>query len=358
MKRVLSASFTAVLLLCLAFLPGLAADHSRAAGVVLLPHANLSASATSAVADGTSTITITATFYVYTCNNDYVMDDVSDCDSYGGVKNERLFTGFESSCPYSNTITVDISVSGEALLSKTSVCGGATATDTFTIASSVAGTKTLTATTRWSYGGSAKIGSGVSVNFAAPAAAPTPTKKQTTPSTPTPAPVPTPTPPAIPTLSTLTADGTQVKTDHAVSLEQGKPLVLSGKTIANGKITLYVFSDPKQFTTTADKDGNWSIMVKDLPTGNHHAEVEVTDPATNQTSARAKLLEFSVVATKASTKNVRPRPAQAPNTTGVWIGLGAGALAVLAGGAAGFIIYKRRHGKKSSTLNDNIVVDK
>ncbi len=119
-----------------------------------------------------------------------------------------------------------------------------------------------------------------------------------------------------------------------------KPIVFSGKTIPNGKVTIYVFSEPKMFTTTADKDGNWRLEATNIPNGDHHAELEVTDPTTNQTSKRSRLLEFTVgnitLESGEPTKNVANAPTAVldptnPNRLAWLIGLSsAGALLILA----------------------------
>lgn len=324
---------------------------SQAAGGVYLPHAKLSADSTSTVADGSSTITVTARFYLYECNDEYDghrphADTVSGCDAYGGVRGE---VPYELPCPYHETVTTTVGVSGDGItLSKSNICGGSEGVDTFTVKSSTAGSKTLTPTTTWSYSPTKIEGTAITLNFTAPPAAtptPAPTKKKTTTAT-----QPAPTKPQAPTVTNLTADSeTKDLTAADLSFEEEKPIVLSGKTVANGKVTLYVFSEPKQYTAAADKDGNWSVSVEDLPVGKHHAEIEVTDPATNLTSDRAKLMEFSVVAaqkpvpTVAQVTPVKEKSSKA----GLWVGLGV--VVALLAASGGFISWKRKRAGKAGT---------
>ncbi len=109
-------------------------------------------------------------------------------------------------------------------------------------------------------------------------------------------------PPAAPTTDIKLA-GTAIDPNEKVTLEYKESLVLSGKTVPNGVVTIYVFSEPKKYTATADKDGNWTYKVSGLPAGDHHIEAEVTDPATGKTSSRAQVLAFSVAKQLSTTKS-------------------------------------------------------
>lgn len=135
-------------------------------------------------------------------------------------------------------------------------------------------------------------------------------------------------------------DGKTIKPTDKVSLASDEPLVLKGKTVPSGKVTLYVFSDPKKYTITADASGNWSYTVKGLAAGNHHAEIEVTDPATNKTSDRAKLLAFTVTATKQTAgRAATTTKSSKGGNIGFWISV---AVVIAALGAIGFILWKRK----------------
>jgi hypothetical protein len=156
----------------------------------------------------------------------------------------------------------------------------------------------------------------------------------------------TPTKPSVPSLEGVRVDGNTVKATDKISVTSDKPLVLSGKTVPNGTVTLYVFSEPKKYTVQADGNGNWTYTVKGLPAGNHHAEVEVTDPTTHQTSDRAKLIEFTVLAAQQTASQQAAVQTNAKkNPVGGWIII---ALIVAAtGGGIYFVLWKRKHAKSS-----------
>lgn len=85
-------------------------------------------------------------------------------------------------------------------------------------------------------------------------------------------------------------------TATTVVLPLDKPLVLSGKTVANGVVNLTIHSAVRTATVTADANGNWTYTVTGLEAGQHHVDATVTDPATKQTSASVTLAAFTVAA--------------------------------------------------------------
>jgi hypothetical protein len=91
-------------------------------------------------------------------------------------------------------------------------------------------------------------------------------------------------------------DGQAVSNTDTPSFDQSKPILLSGKTVANGKVTIYVFSEPKKYSVAADETGNWSYELIGLSPGSHHVEAEVTDPKSGKTSPRTQILAFSIMA--------------------------------------------------------------
>lgn len=328
------------------------ASLTKAAGGVYWPAIRLSGSSSSAAANGTA-ITVTASFFLYECNqmsgpsSYYKGDEPSDCDNYGGVKGEVAYTG---PCPYNDTIVVNLNVSGQATLSKTSICGGSTGKDTFTVKSTTVGTATITPVISWSYSASTKSRSPITLSFTTPPVAAAPKPK------PAPAPTPAPAPVveklAAPTVATVTVNDQTVAKDQQVSFATNEPLVLSGKTIPNGKVSLYVFSDPKLFETTADAEGNWSVKVEGLPEGSHHAEVEVTNPTTNQKSDRTKLLDFSVVAATQPLASERSAgPAKSTSLNGGRLALFVVLAAVVVGGIA-YLLWKRKQRAKHTNDGD------
>jgi hypothetical protein len=313
---------------------------ASAAGSVSFPNIRLTANKNSAAANNSDAITVTAQFYLYECNNGATDDEASYCDTRGGVKGEKAYTG-GGTCPDENTISVNLQTTGEGIgLSKTSICGAMGGTDTFTVKASAVGSVTITPLMSWSYNSYTKTGTPLTISFTTPPAA-----------TPAPAPKPkaTPTPvpekPAVPTIATITVEDKEVPAGEAVALTMGQPLVLSGKTVANGKVAVWVFSEPKLYETTADKDGNWSVTVKDLPEGDHHAEVEVTNPTNNQKSDRTRLLNFTVVADKKQDPVITTtaQPVVKPKSkAGLWWALGIVLVLLVAAGVFWWVKRKKR----------------
>ncbi len=141
-----------------------------------------------------------------------------------------------------------------------------------------------------------------------------------------------------PTITKVTVNGTDLTTQSTapMSLPDNKTVTLSGQTVPNGAITLYIFSEPQTAKTTADKDGKWSYVVSGLKAGSHHVEYTVTDPATNATSARAQLLAFTVTAAKKTTAASLAPTKHADHHT-LWIILGLAVIALAA--IAGFAVW-------------------
>lgn len=73
-----------------------------------------------------------------------------------------------------------------------------------------------------------------------------------------------------------------------------KPVIVSGKTIPNGIVTLYIFSDPRTASVTADGEGNWSYAIENLEPGEHRVEAEVKDSVSGLLSDRSILARFNV----------------------------------------------------------------
>jgi hypothetical protein len=246
-----------------------------------------------------SSITLSLHTYYYHCNSDSNPDP-----NYG-------YTIAEPPCPagYSNPVQQDhasvpatISVSGSGnTLSASSVTTDASGNAQVTLSSSVAESKTVKVLDPQS---NDAVKATVAVTFTAPP--PTVPKPV---STTTPKPTPAASELAAPTAPTATikVGNLTVKPDEVPTIKSGEPVSLSGKTVANGVITVYVFSEPKKYTVTADKDGNWSYVVSGLEPGDHHVEAEVTDPASGKTSSRAQVLAFKII------KKTSPSAVAAPS---------------------------------------------
>lgn len=103
--------------------------------------------------------------------------------------------------------------------------------------------------------------------------------------------------PNIPEAKLIDSDGEELKptiTGELISYHEGSPVVISGTTIPNGVVKLYIFSEPREASVTADDTGVWTYTVEDLEPGDHRIEVEVTDPETGETSERTEVLAFQV----------------------------------------------------------------
>jgi hypothetical protein len=282
------------LLLVLVFLgtPLLMVPKSYAAGGGVR-NADMHASASSASANGSSTITFTYNYFLYTCSQPN-FDGSAIYPSDAGWCEANNY-GTTQTTP-TNPSTPDlITVTGSNnTLSKTSADGSS---GSFTLKSTTAESKTVSLHAYVYDGQPAEqqpVDKSVVVSFVVPSAS-APTPKTTTPTT-SQSTTNTPQAPAAPTASSVKVDGTTQDASKAVSVASDKPLLLSGKTVPNGVVTLTIHSIPKTVTATADKDGNWSYTVTGLEPGDHYVEASVTDPATSKTSPTAKLLSFTVTA--------------------------------------------------------------
>lgn len=288
MKKILTVALFA--LLCVLINTNTPVDPVQAAGGAIYG-VKFNASPSAGKADGASAVTIAVQAIWYRCsvqvqNSPYepyyrYEEKAGKCEAGG------YGAGIEEMVPASVKINFVVSGSGN-ILSATSVTTDGNGYATFTIKSSVAETKTIDAYYPTNSTPSGHIGS-MNLTFSAPvAAAPKVLPKIV-------ATVPAEVAPPAAPVAEIIVDGSVVKLDEKPSIKQHEPLHLSGKTVPNGVVTIYVFSEPKKYTATADKDGNWSYEVTGLPAGDHHIEAEVTDPATGKTSPRAQVLAFSVV---------------------------------------------------------------
>jgi hypothetical protein len=279
----------------------------------------------SAPADGKSSVTFKVYAYQHGCAPPAY-------EIIGGSCNDGSAIG---DYPVSGaTVWVTVTGSGYTLGGTSSaanrpyITSGADGYAQFTLSSTSVGSDTVTAD-----GGDNKPST--TVSFTAPVVAAPKTVPKATPA-PAPAPTPAPTPPAAPT-SGVKVDNQMVAATSTPTVQSGKALVLSGNTIPNGVVTLYIFSTLHQATVTADTQGNWSYAVTGLEPGSHHAEATVTDPTTKLTSARATLAKFTIQAPPAAVVATK-----APAHTQLWVWLLVGVVGVGAA-AAGFLWWSRRH---------------
>jgi cobalamin biosynthesis Mg chelatase CobN len=95
-------------------------------------------------------------------------------------------------------------------------------------------------------------------------------------------------------MSDLSGNVKQKNDEGKYAYENGNPIIIRGKTVPSGIVKLYIFSEPQEATVTADENGNWEYTIESIEPGDHRVEVEVTDPATGDTSERTEVLAFAV----------------------------------------------------------------
>lgn len=293
------------------------------------PQTEFTKSAGSATADNSSSITFTLFEFYYKCVTGYntgaeTCSDGSTAQQKVGAKNLEYSIAVSGT---GNTLGGTYTGPNGAPTIKTGDDGKAS----FTLKSSVAESKTVTMYFTELNDPNHAQNSKLDVSFSAPAAA-----KKTTPA---PAPVEEVKSPDAPTTSAIEANGTAVAATDTITIKTNEGLTLKGTTVANGVVKLYIFSTPREVTTTADAQGNWSYAVFDLEAGSHHVEAEVTDPTTGKTSARATLASFTVE--EPATLPPTLQQAKPKGNNLVWL-LIAVAVVLLAGGFAGWWLWKRK----------------
>lgn len=303
-----------------------------------------SASATSATANSSNTITFSVFVFRYVCpdGNIFVWPNCPDgsmSTQKQGEPNHQvgIFTS-ATGLIYGGTQSWPNGVHY--------VTTGSDGKASFTVASSSEGVKSLKISL--AENGEANsddaVAKTLSVTFNAPQNTSTTPKKTTT--TPAPAPQPVePTPPATPQATTFTVGNEVVADTTKLTFKEDEPFTLKGTTVPNGVVKLFIFSTPREATVTADAQGNWSYVVQDIEAGDHHVEVEVTDPTTQKTSARNTIATFTVTAAQAAITTV---PAVAPqDQTWLWYTIGGMLIVAGLGGAAALWRY---HNKRKATI--------
>ena len=95
--------------------------------------------------------------------------------------------------------------------------------------------------------------------------------------------------------------------EDKLSFQNKEPIILSGNTVPNGVVKLYIFSEPQQAEVVADDNGAWSYTITSIEPGDHRVEMEVVDPANGETSQRAEVLSF-IVAQAEDTEAITETP--------------------------------------------------
>jgi hypothetical protein len=150
-------------------------------------------------------------------------------------------------------------------------------------------------------------------------------------------------------LKILRQDGSEIDPKKKFSLTSGEAFVFEGKTKPKGKVVLTVFSEPKEYTTTADQEGDYRIEVSGLPIGEHHAEIVTTDPATGKISKPITVAQFSVVSSAINLLN----NAEEIKSQGAGRSISPILIVILivvfvASVIGGFYVYKKRRSKVSA----------
>lgn len=326
--------FVAVLLLTGLFVAPFYSSKISAAG--LAPYyLTLTSSGTSA--NTGSKITLTAYAYALKCANLSIVLQGEACSDGSTPEqspriNKQLFI-------MASDVTVEGAVpDGDKYYFSTGDDGKAQ----FTVSSANAGTRQVTVSSSYP----AENGpQSVSLTFKTVAATPAPASKPKTPApAPAPAPAPIPEPPKTPEIATLQIAGQDVVDRNNITVESNKPFELKGKTVPNGVVKLYIFSNPREATVTADAAGNWTYTLEGLEPGSHHVEAEVTDPTTQKTSARGNLLAFTVQEAKKVTPASTTTPAK--RTSKAWIIWTIGALILITG--AVLWLWLKKHRQKAA----------
>lgn len=346
MKKILLSAL-AVLVSSLFLHPSLvrAADGESTFQVVLEV-----AGSSTATANGSSTISFKVIAFNYVCPPSPYYIESTTCPDGSTATKQPQGPGARA--------YISVSGSGNTLGNTSSGSKGVFATTnaegiaTFILASSTAETKTVTVTDP--YPNDTGHTTNKSVTFANPAPPP-PAPTPASPRKPEP---PTtqaaePTPPAAPTSASLEIDGQAVTDTTQITVKESEPLTLKGKTIPNGVVNLYIFSTPQEATVTADAEGNWTFVVADLEPGEHHVEATTTDPATQKTSERATIANFTTIATTDPVASIATPSKKASGLP--WLIGGAVVFLVLI--AAGAVLWWFRRKRQVSQPNNKTPED-
>lgn len=309
----------------------------------------------SAPADGSSTITITVNTYYYECDADYdgegghvTVWDPSECSEYT-PSTATKYNVSTSDYPLLGKLYASATGSGNTLSKSSFHTSNGYAT--FTIKSTVAGSKTIKVTDSeggynptWDYKETvtfttptASSGSGTNATNT------TQTEEKKIEK------------PKAPVLNKLVVAGNELtgeglKEENHFRYSEG--VTFSGTTVANGIIHLYFNSDPYETEVTADKKGAWEYTLdRDLGEGEHTLEIAVEDPKTKKISDKSKPYSFTLLAAETDTidDSVGAVEESAAYPLSFWVIIGGIVIIVAGSGIGGWLYYKKR--KKNSASN-------
>lgn len=293
----------------------------------------LTPSPTSTLADGSSKITVQVYSFFYKCNSGNYVNSIDECDT---VKQEG-YSG--ETVTWANEET-NLSADSPLKLSAASITTDGSGLASFTVTSSKFGNFNIYAKTSSGY----TVGQ-AAVTFTDPSPPPPPA----------PDPIPVaivPDPPEAPEAILVDSEGKEIvkeATDvEPITFDGGESVTISGTTVPNGKVSLFIFSEPQEASVTADDKGVWTYVIEGLEPGEHKVEAEVTDPETEKTSERIEILAFSVAQVETveiqETAVVETVAEEESSSTTLLAAIG-GSI-VLAGAGGGYWWFK---GKKSKT---------
>lgn len=167
----------------------------------------------------------------------------------------------------------------------------------------------------------------------------------------------TSTKPEVPVTKLLNSEGEEIESDTELAkFAENETITISGTTVANGEVNLYIFSEPQEASVVANNEGAWSYTIEDIEPGTHHVEAEVTDPATGATSDRTQVLAFEVVQSEASAQEEIPESVapiseeSSSSQLGLILAVGTSVL-LLALGLGGLILYRKKHPHHAEDYN-------
>lgn len=124
--------------------------------------------------------------------------------------------------------------------------------------------------------------------------------------------IPAPAPETNVSVESVTVAGKIQDLSQPVTVTAGTPIqvgVIQGSAAPGETVTVYVYSEPKVYTVTADSTGHWSLEIPtaELEAGLHRIEYETP------TKSRAELMQFTVTQEKEALAPLAGNEAAAPN---------------------------------------------
>lgn len=148
--------------------------------------------------------------------------------------------------------------------------------------------------------------------------------------------------PQAPQLDKMVIGGREIAKENISEMEitTEDKISFSGSTIPKAEVTLYLQSEPKEYKTTSDGQGNWSYTLEEpLEEGEHTLQVAVTDPKTGKQSPKSEPVTFKIIAKAKPLETPKPQPNY------LLYAILAGILLIL--GLIGYLIWKKKFSFRS-----------